>query len=58
MRYDRNYVTFAAHTDWYTFEKGVGYVPTEKAPAEAAEAMRKYNSYTYNPDAKKNTNRG
>lgn len=47
MRYDRNYAYFRPHFDWYTFEKGVGYVPTEKAPEDAVKAMKEYNSYTY-----------
>lgn len=47
MRYDKNYAYFAAHIDWYTFEKGVGYIPTDKAPKEAVEAMKRYNSYTF-----------
>ena len=46
MRIDRNFVVFIMHTDWYTHVKGVGYVPTEKAPKEAVEAMKRYNSYT------------
>ena len=48
MRYDKNFAYFAPHTDWYTFEKGVGYVPTEKAPEDAVKAMKEFNSYTYN----------
>ena len=47
MRIDPNWRIFADHTDWYTFEKGVGYVPTDKAPKEAVEAMKKYNSYGF-----------
>lgn len=47
MRYDKNYAYFKPHFDWYTFEKGVGYVPTDKAPKKAIEAMEKYNSYTF-----------
>ena len=52
MRYDRNFAVFASHYDWYTFVKGVGYVPTDKAPAEAVEAMKKFNSYTYTKKTK------
>ena len=33
------------HFDWYTHEKGVGYQPTEKAPPEAVEALKKLNEY-------------
>lgn len=57
MRIDRNLIIFLGKCDWYTFEKGVGYVPTDKAPPEAIEAMKQYNSYTYNPDNTKNTNK-
>lgn len=47
MRYDENYAFFVSHYDWYTVEEGVGYVPTDKAPAEAVKAMEAYNSYTF-----------
>lgn len=33
------------HLDWYTTQKGVGYVPTEKAPPEAVVALKKLNEY-------------
>ena len=33
------------HLDWYTTQKGVGYVPTEKAPPEAVAALKKLNEY-------------
>lgn len=46
MRRDRNLEVFIMHTDWYTFDVNIGYVPTEKAPPEAVEAMKKYNSYS------------
>lgn len=48
MRYDENFAFFITHTDWYTFVVGKGYVPTEKAPEKAVQAMEAYNSYTYN----------
>lgn len=51
MRFDRNAAYFVPHSDWYTFEKGVGYVPTEKAPEKAVKAMKEFNSYTYNTKA-------
>ena len=51
MRYDKNYAYFRPHFDWYTFVKGVGYVPTDKAPKEAVEAMKEYNSYTFTKKA-------
>lgn len=47
MRADSNFKVFARHTDWYTFKIGIGYVPTDKAPKEAVEAMKRFNSYTY-----------
>ena len=47
MRIDPNFIIFAKHEEWYKFEVGKGYVPTEKAPEEAVEAMKKYNSYTF-----------
>jgi hypothetical protein len=47
MRIDPNFIVFAGHTDWYVFEKGVGYTPTDKAPEEAVKAMKAFNSYTY-----------
>lgn len=45
MRIDPNLKIFFDHEEWYTFEKGVGYVPTDKAPEEAVKAMKEYNSY-------------
>lgn len=47
MRIDPNFIVFAGHSDWYTFEKGVGYVPTSKASEDAKKAMEAYNSYTF-----------
>ena len=47
MRYDKNLVIFLGHTEWYTFEVGVGYVPTDEAPPEAVKAMAEYNSYSF-----------
>ena len=46
MRIDRNLMVFIGHSDWYKHVNGVGYVPTDKAPKEAIEAMKKYNSYS------------
>lgn len=43
MRYDKDYFFFAPHSEWYTVEKGKGYVPTDKAPPEAVEAMKRVN---------------
>ena len=45
MRRDRNLEIFLGHPEWYTFDDEKGYVPTEKAPPEAVEAMEKYNKY-------------
>lgn len=47
MRIDRNYILFFAHDDWYTNEEGHMYIPTDKCPEEAREAMDRYNSYTF-----------
>lgn len=43
MRNDKDFFYFAPHFDWYIVEKGKGYVPTDKAPPEAVEAMRRVN---------------
>ena len=45
MRIDPNYIIFMDHSEWYTFDKEIGYVPTKEAPKEAVEAMKKYNRY-------------
>lgn len=34
---------FIHNLDWYTVVEGIGYVPTEKAPPEAVEAMKRMN---------------
>ena len=52
MRYDKNFAKFGGHPEWYELKKGIGYVPTEKAPEEAKKAMEKYNSYHFNFDIK------
>lgn len=46
MKIDKNLMIFLPHFDWYVHKKGIGYVPTDKAPKEAVEAMKKYNSYS------------
>ena len=33
------------HPDWYTYENGKGYIPTEKAPPEAVEAINRLNEF-------------
>ena len=43
MRIDTDYIVFAAHFDWYIFVPGTGYVPTDKAPDYAVEAMKRWN---------------
>ena len=43
MRADKDLLIFFTHTDWYTEEHGIGYVPTDKAPKEAIEAMKRVN---------------
>lgn len=55
MRYDSNFACFTKNSEWYTFKKGVGYVPTEKAPEEAIKAMKEFNSYTYHKKKDKAT---
>lgn len=47
MRVDPNLVMFLGHPDWYNFEVGAGYVPTDKAPPEAVEAIEDYNAYSF-----------
>ena len=47
MRIDRNFLVFGGHPEWYRKVMGVGYVPTEKAPPEAVEAMKRFNSYAF-----------
>lgn len=47
MRIDSNLVIFLGRPDWYSFKNGVGYVPTDKAPSEAVEAMERYNAYGF-----------
>lgn len=42
MRYDKDYAFFALHFDWYYVDEN-GYQPTEKAPQEAVEAMKRFN---------------
>jgi len=44
MTIDANLRKFLTHIEWWEFEIGVGYVPTEQAPPEAREAMWNYNS--------------
>ena len=34
---------FISHLEWYTIVEGVGYVPTEEAPQEAIESMKRLN---------------
>lgn len=53
MRIDPNHSFFATHTDWYYYEDGVGYVPTEKAPPEGVKAMKEYNAYHFTFGKKK-----
>lgn len=45
MRINWDFHVFAGHPEWYTIEKGKGYIPTEKAPEEAKEAMKRYNEW-------------
>lgn len=44
MRYIPELLVFAKHTDWWTRTPDRKYfVPTEKAPSEAVEAIKKVN---------------
>ena len=43
MRYDKDFDFFSRHHEWFTFEVGVGYIPTKEAPPEAVEAIERYN---------------
>ena len=43
IRYDTDYVVFAVEFDQFKVVRGISYVPTEKAPKEAREAMDRYN---------------
>ena len=43
MRYDKDLALFAKHLDWYKVVHGIGYVPTDKAPEKARNAMENYN---------------
>ena len=36
---------FLPHTEWYTAVEGVGYIPTEIAPPEAIESMKRLNEW-------------
>lgn len=43
MRIIKELLVFIHHYDWYTTDE-FGYVPTDKAPPEAVDAMRIVNS--------------
>lgn len=47
MTKDKNLAVFLGKPQWYTFEKGVGYVAKEDAPEEVKQAIAKYNSYGF-----------
>ncbi len=47
MRRDRDFEVFAMHFDWYTVDEKKGYIPTDKAPKEAVEAMKRYNARNF-----------
>ena len=53
MRIDKNFKVFAGKFDWYYLDKENGYFPTDKAPKEAVEAMKRYNSYAFKNAKKK-----
>lgn len=43
MRADKDLRIFLGNSDWYKLKKNIGYIPTDKAPKEAVEAMKRYN---------------
>ena len=43
MRINNDLKVFIARPDWYEIVEGVGYVPTDKAPVEAVDAMKRVN---------------
>lgn len=47
MRRDSVYHIFAGHFDWYTIDPKKGFIPTEKAPKEAVEAMKRHNATNF-----------
>ncbi len=44
MRDNKDFSAFATHYDWYTKDENGFYLPTENAPSEAIEAMKRANS--------------
>ena len=44
---------FAGHTDWWDYDENRYFVPTEKAPPEAVEAMRIVNEMTKREEAER-----
>lgn len=43
MRADKDYNLFSKNPDWFTHKKGIGYIPTDIAPKEVVEAIKRYN---------------
>lgn len=43
VRRDRDFEMFITHYDWYTKDELHHYIPTDKAPQEAVEAMKRFN---------------
>lgn len=43
MRRDRDFEAFITHYDWYTKNELHHYIPTDKAPEDAVEAMKRVN---------------
>ena len=43
MRILRDFLLFVDHPEWYTIDKEKGYVPTDEAPEEIVEAIKRFN---------------
>lgn len=43
MRRNKDFEMFIEHFDWYTEDENHHFIPTDKAPPEAVEAMERYN---------------
>lgn len=51
MRIIKCLEVFGGHFDWFTVDPKKGYIPTDKAPKEAVEAMKEYNEeYFWYPE--------
>lgn len=51
MKIIRCLEVFGGHFDWFIVDPEKGYIPTDKAPKEAVEAMKEYNEeYFWHPE--------